>query len=119
MKNILITTLGYSTRKDALDYFVYTDENGEKLYCTGISIAEAGTKYILSKNQIDEILVVANTTAVNEYDNTEPLPLREAIIEKMSDINKLSEYGFYQYRIQQFLDGLDIDLYEILENVPE
>ena len=119
MKNILITTLGYSTQKDALDYFVYTDENGEKLYCTGISMAEAGTKYILSKNRIDEILVVANSTAVNEYDNTEPLPLKEAVIEKMSDISKLSEYGFYQYRIQQFLDGLDIDLFEIMENTPE
>ena len=119
MKNILITTLGYSTRENNLDYFVYTDKNDEKLYCTGISVAEAGTKYILSKNRIDEILVVANSTAVNEYDNTEPLPLKEAIIEKMSDLSKLSEYGFYQYRIQQFLDGLDIDLFEIIENSNE
>lgn len=119
MKNILITTLGYSTKKDDLDYFEYTDSNNEKLYCTGISIAEAGTKFILSQYRIDEILVVANPTAVNEYDNTEPLPLKEAVIEKTSDINKLSEYGFYQYRVQQFLDGLDIDLFEIMENVPE
>lgn len=119
MKNLLITTLGYSTRKNNLDYFEYRDENGESLFCTGISVAEAGTKYILSQNRIDEILVVANPTAVNEYDNTESLPLKEAIIEKMSDLSKLSEYGFYQYRIQQFLDGLDIELFETIENSNE
>lgn len=119
MKNLLITTLGYSTRKNNLDYFEYRDENGESLFCTGISVAEAGTKYILSQNRIDEILVVANPTAVNEYDNTELLPLKEAIIEKMSDLSKLSEYGFYQYRIQQFLDGLDIELFETIENSNE
>lgn len=119
MKNLLITTLGYSKRKSNLDYFEYIDNNGEKLLCTGISIAEAGTKYILSTNRIDEILVVANNTAVNQFDNTETLPLKEAIIEKMNNPSKLSEYGFYQYRIQQFLDGLDIELYETLENTPK
>ena len=48
-KRILLTTLG-STGNNRLDYkYFYYDRNGWFNYCNSLSIAEAGTKYILSK----------------------------------------------------------------------
>ena len=55
-KNILLTTLS-STGADRLAYryFRFADK-GKVNYCNSLSVAEAGTKYILSRERIDEII---------------------------------------------------------------
>ena len=50
-KSVLLTTLG-SSGDDRLDYqYFYYDNQGHLTYCNSLSVAEAGTKYILSQNR--------------------------------------------------------------------
>lgn len=109
MKKVLLTTLGYT--EDALEVSFYhsEDENGQRKYCTGISVAEAGTKYILSKHNIDEIVVVGPAQTVNSGDITEAVSLKDNAFRPYASYEDYSEYGFYLYRLQQFMNDLDIE----------
>lgn len=115
MKRILLTTLGYTEDTLGIDFYHYQNENGQRQYCTGISVAEAGTKYILSKYIIDEIVVVASTTSVGEHDITEPVSLKDGAFVQHPSLDEYSEYGFYLYRLQQFMENLDIEAQGLLE----
>lgn len=119
MKNILLTSLGYT--KDLMDmkFFHHINSNGEKKYCSGISTAEAGTKYILSNYKIDEIIVIGTSSAINEFDTKEKNQIRDLSFFGLNDFNDFSEYKFYCYRIQQFIDDLDIEANDIYMSITQ
>ena len=108
-KRILLTTLG-STGNNRLDYkYFYYDRNGWFNYCNSLSIAEAGTKYILSKENIDEIIVLGSGATYNNEDVLRPLVLRNFADYSAEGIENLSEYSFFRYRIAQFMEGVDVE----------
>ena len=89
-KNILLTTLG-STGNNRYDYqYFYYDHNGQLSYCNSLSIAEAGTKYILSRENIDEVIVLGSGATYNAEDALKPLQLRTFADYRAEGIENLS-----------------------------
>ena len=119
LKNLLLTTLGNTKDRMDVEYFHFCKPNGEKTYCTGISVAEAGTKYILANYPVDEIIVLGEPGAGNSTDGTEPIRLIERELPPVGGLSGFSEYGFYCYRILQYLMGLDIEANDINESLSD
>ena len=114
--NILITSLSSQFDRKSHRYFYY-EENGIIQYCDGLSVAEAGTKYLLSRVPFEEIIVLGAGSTFNPGEEMKPLVLKEWSNFKAEDTASLSEYSFFQYRISQYLDGLDLEAVDVLENI--
>ena len=65
-KSVFLTTVNEC--KDRLDikYFICRDMNGDPVFATGISVAEAGLKTVLSDTPIDEIVVLGPSEYAEE-----------------------------------------------------
>ncbi len=116
--NILLTSLSSQYDRKTHRYFYYT-ENGETHYCDGLSVAEAGAKYLLSRVPIDEIIVLGTGRTYDKGQEMKPLVLNEWSDFDSQDTSSLSEYSFFQYRIAQFLDGLDLEAVDVLEDTTD
>ena len=117
MKRILLTTLGHTGDALGVAFYHSQDENGQRQYCTGISVAEAGTKYILSKYNIDEIVVVASTTGAGSSDIIDEVSLKDGVFKPHARYKDYSEYEFYLYRLQQFMENIDIEAKGLMESI--
>ena len=113
--NILLTSLSNQYDRLSHRYFYFT-QNGETQFCDGLSVAEAGAKYLLSNVPIDEIIVLGNGRTYDKGQEMVPLVLKEWSDFNSDDTSALSEYSFFQYRIAQFLDGLDLEAVDVLED---
>ena len=107
-RNILLTSLGSAEDREALRYF-YIKEGKKTKYCDSLGIAEAGTKYILSRQKIDEIIVLGNGATYNQGDELRHIELRKFVGYEAKETDSLSEYSFFRYRISQYLDDLDLE----------
>lgn len=117
MKNILLTTLGFTKDLTDVEYFHFRRPDGELTYCTGISVAEAGTKYILATHHIDEIVVLGSPDAISEKDDPSEQPLAVRCLPTANELGDFSEYGFFCYRILQYMEELDIEANDIRESL--
>ena len=117
MKRILLTTLGHTGDALGVAFYHSQDENGQRQYCTGISVAEAGTKYILSRYNIDEIVVVASTTDAESSDIIDEVSLKDGVFKSHARYKDYSEYEFYLYRLQQFMENIDIEAKGLMESI--
>ena len=116
-KSVLLTTLG-SSGDDRLDYqYFYYDDHGHLTYCNSLSVAEAGTKYILSQKNIDEIIVLGSGASYNPEDALRPQVLRNFEDYSAEGIENLSEYSFFRYRIAQFMEDIDVEGADVLESI--
>ena len=93
--NILLTSLSNQYDRKTHRYFYYT-EKGETYYCDGLSVAEAGAKYLLSKVPIDEIIVLGSGRTYDKGQEMQPLVLNEWSDFNSEDTSSLSEYSFFQ-----------------------
>lgn len=119
MKNVLITTLGYTKNLIDTEFFHFVSPNGARTYCTGISVAEAGTKYILSNYHIDEIFVLGSHDSVNSPESVTSITLADWEPSSSSLTDAFSEYDFYCYRILQFLKNLDIEVKDVSDKLSD
>lgn len=113
-KNVLVTTLGYTKNHLHVEYYSSVDKHGEVKFCTGISGAEAGAKYVLANYDIDEIIVLGPGTAEEDLGEVRTIDLDSFCLAQSADISRNSEFEFFCYRLQQFLDHLDIEAQDIL-----
>ena len=117
-RNILITSLDSMENRTEHRFF-YIKEGRKTLYCDAIGVAEAGTKYILSRESIDEIIVLGTGATYKEGDELRHMQLRDFDGYGGEDTETLSEYSFYRYRIAQFLDDLNFEGGDVLREVLE
>ena len=115
-KNILLVSLENLDHGIQHNYYHSNDE-GDPKFCDGIMSAEVTTKYILSKVKIDEIVVIGSGATYDEGDDLKKICLNESKEYLVSDINSLSKYSLYRYRIFEYLEGLDLEEHDILENI--
>ena len=115
-KNVFLTTLGET--KNRLDINYFFQESGEHtlFFTTGVSVAEAGMKYILSRYPIDEIIMIGAPAVVRE-DVTRSTSLSDVTIHGISDLGGMSEYDFLNYRIAQYMLQTDIELIDLGEPI--
>ena len=97
-RNILLTTLGNTFDYTRHNYFTY-DEDGDQKYCEGISTAEAGAKYILSKVPVDKIIVLGPSSKLGDENTREEVALRDYCDYSAAVPEMYSEYKFFCYRI--------------------
>ena len=115
-RNILLTTLGNTFDYSRHNYFTYI-EGGNQRYCEGISTAEAGAKYILSKVAIDKIIVLGPSSEFRDENTREEVALRDYCDYSAAVPEMYSEYKFFCYRIMQFLNRVDIEGNDLLDEI--
>ena len=119
MKNILITTLGRTKNKLDMNYYHVERTNGERMFCNGISQAEAGSKYVLATKDIDQIHVIVPSEYVKDEDEVNKVSLISHQFPVHANVDEYSEYGFYCYRMQQYVTGVDIEADDINHSLSE
>lgn len=114
-RNIILTTMSTLNRMSKNFYYGMIDN--QKLYCEGISQLEAGTKYYLSRKEIDEIIVIGSDKVISDEDEKKSKQVikkfegRNLVEERMNpqkDGDKssieISAYSLYTYGIQCFIN---------------
>ena len=115
--NIMLTSIGTPGDRQIHHYFYHKD-HGMMWYCDGMSVAEAGTKYILSEVPIDEIIVLGAANSFNEGEESDPVSLQGWMNFRPDTIEDISEYSFFLYRLSQYINGLDIEGVDIMSSIP-
>ena len=117
-KNVFLTIL--SETKDRLDvnYYVCDSGYGDYTYTTGISIAEAGIKYALSNHHIDEIIMIGSAAKMSKAEMMEA-NIDKVQINNITDLDRMSEFSFLNYRIAEYMMQVDFELLDIGEPVSE
>lgn len=119
-RNIILTSINPYIHANARLRFYYSeDENNESQYCISVSDQEAGTKYVMSTNKIDTIIVVGS-----KYSCKEDLYLKEVDLKTTADfystnIDNADAYSQFAYRIAQFTNAAEIDGYKLYEEYSE
>lgn len=108
IKNILVTTM--SVLNGPVRESKYYTEEGKKgkSFCVGLCTMEPGSKYILHKYPIDEIIAIGTDktvdSAMGPAVNLGPTEDLETELKELEeDIDKRSAFEFYKYRIIKFL----------------
>ncbi len=115
-KNIFLTTLSETKNRLDIGYYMCETPTGTHAYTTGISLAEAGIKYILSQYQVDEIVMLGTAEGIRsdaEYSTT----LSDVAIYGVTEYDSMSEYDFLNYRIAEFMNQVDFEMLDIAEPV--
>lgn len=144
-KNILLTTMSTFSRNYrppsnkkgfSTPNYYKVSINGTTRYCNGILQTEAGSKFILSKDcKIDKIIAIVSPETVYETDSAnerEPdlktipdvasfVPEAERRITLHADVedDPLSPFGYYAYRIGQFLRQVDTQTTNLIASIDE
>ena len=106
-KNVLMTTLSTLNNRNILNYYYYFDKASEqRLVCNGISSLEAGSKFFLSTEKIDRIVVVGSKETVSGTSvPVNPIDLLRLPLLEAEELSTTSAYEFYIQRIAAFLQN--------------
>ena len=115
---VMITSLYGGGPKESVDYYNYKEDE-KYIYCDAILSAEASSKYILAKYDVDEIVTLGSKSSFDPGDELVPMILREGSSFYASDINKLSSYSLLRYRLAQFLDEIRIEEQDVRDLLSE
>ena len=106
--NILLTSLCMPIESEQIRYY-YGKDGFKNMYCDAMLTVEASCKYVLSKYQVDEIITLGRKLTFDEGDDGKQIQLREGKNFYAADINELSAYSLFRYRIAQYIDELHIE----------
>lgn len=115
-KNIFLTTLSETKNRMDVNYFMCETPTGTPAYTTGISMAEAGIKYILSQYRIDEIVMIGSQ---DDLETELSVAITDLSLSGGGDIEAMNEYNFVNYRITEFMSQLDFEIMDISEAISE
>ena len=117
-RSVFLTTVNECKNRLDIKYFISRDVNGDPVFTTGISVAEAGIKTVLSDTRIDEIVALGPKEYCSS-DSEEGIKLSDIKIKNGADISAMSEYEFFCYRIVEYLNQVDFEMIDIDELVSE
>ena len=115
--NILLTSLYSAGMGEPLRYYFVT-EGEKRVYTDAMLSVEATVKYILSQHKIDEIIVMGRHFTYDAGDEKRVLGVDDGKNFYSSDINELSTYSLFRYRLSQFKDDLRIEQEMVREQLP-
>ncbi len=108
VRNILLTSLSPAEKDLCTRYFSFRKEFGFD-YCDSLLDAEAGIKAVLSRYDIDEIIIIGAAGSYDENDDLKPVPLRHGRILYSENKTSLSAYGLLLKRIAEYADELPLN----------
>ena len=117
-RNIILTSISQTKNRLDMEYYVCEDSSGRLSYTDGITLAEAGIEYCLSRYEIDDIIVLGLRSHIGENEKAHTR-LDDVTIDNFSDINKMSEYGFLCYRLAEFIHQINLELVDLEEVISE
>lgn len=112
--NILFTSMYAADKDEPLRYY-FANEGDRRVYTDAMLTVEATTEYILSCQHIDEILILGRQLTFDTDDERRVLGVEDGKSFYASDINELSTYDLYRYRLAQFIDDLNIEQHDLME----
>ncbi|MBQ9061173.1 MAG: hypothetical protein IJ128_08515 [Firmicutes bacterium] len=112
--NILLTSLYAAGKNEELRYF-YSKDGYRNYYCDAMLTVEASTKYALSKYPVDEIITLGRKLTFDEGDDDRLIQLSAGSNFYAAEMEELSTYSLYRYRIAQFLDELRIEQQDLMD----
>ena len=77
-RNVILAALGRTDSLKRTHNYYYYDEQHTNKYCDGILPAEPGIKYILSKEHINDIIVIGSGATYDAGDELKKMTLKEA-----------------------------------------
>ena len=102
--NILLTSLSAMENDLPLRFFSAKNESGPE-YTDTILDAEAGIKTVLSRYDIDKIVVIGAVGSYGEDEDLEPVSLRQGRKLNTTDKASASTYGLLLDRLTKFAEG--------------
>lgn len=115
---IMLTSLYGGNSAPNVEYYIVRGEK-KKIYCDAILSAEAGSKYVLANYRIDEIITLGSHLTYDEGDEQVRMILRDGSSFYASDINELSTYSLFRYRLAQYIDELRIEEQDLRDLLSE
>ena len=117
-QNILLTSLSAMETDLPVRFFSVQNESGLD-YLDALLDTEAGIKAVLSRYNIDEIIVIGAAGSFDEGDELEQVPLKGGSTLNASDRASASTYGLLRDRLSQYADGLAPSQQQEEESLPE
>ena len=99
-EKILITSLLYEVSTINNRYYYAKTDDGKILYCNALMSTEASCKFILSRDKLDDIIIIGSESVVRPEDKPEPVALGEGRSLFESDLKDLSAYDLLRFRIE-------------------
>lgn len=112
--SILLTSLCRSSKDEPVRYYGAKIGN-KQFYCDAMLTVEASAKYVLARQPVDEIIALGRKLSFDKGDDGRLIALREGKTFYTADMNKLSTYSLFRYRIAQYIDELKIEQQDLLE----
>jgi len=116
-QNILLTSLSAAETNLPVRYFSFQNESGQA-YFDALLDAEAGIRTVLSRHEIDDIIVIGGAGSYDEGDDPGAVPVRQGNRLQPSD-RQLSTYGLLRQRIAQYANGPSSDRREEDGSLPD
>ena len=113
-KSIFLTTVNETKHRLDMKYYCHQCPDGGVLFTTGISVAEAGARLMLSRRHTDKIIVIGPPSCAFEEETGKTIPA-VSFTNITPDVEDMSEYGFFCYRIHEFIDQTDVEYLDIIE----
>lgn len=104
-EKILITSLLYEVSTINNRYYYAKTDDGKILYCNALMSTEASCKFILSRDKLDDIIIIGSESVVRPEDKPEPVALGEGRSLFESDLKDLSAYDLLRFRIAEYMEG--------------
>ena len=114
-QNILMTSLSAADTDLPVRFFSAKNESGLD-YMDALLDTEAGIKTVLSRYNIDKIIVIGSAGSFDEGADLEPVSLRHG---STPDKASSSTYGMLRDRISQYADGMTLSGLQEDESLPE
>lgn len=114
-KKVLICGIRDFEKRNTNKYFISKDE-GKILFCNSIVSGEGEAKKILSTVDIDEIIAIGSIDQENTS-QLKKIPLNEGIDLMTADVDKLSDFDFFRYRLMQYVMNVNIDSADFYDDI--
>ena len=115
--NILFTSLFAAGKEEPLRYY-FAKDGDRRIYTDAMLTVEAATKFVLSRQHIDEIVILGRRLTFDDGDEGRILGADDGKSFYTSDTRELSTYSLFRYRLAEYIDELRIEQQEITDTLP-
>ena len=111
-ETVILTTLSTLPSRKNYSYY-YSEKDGKRLYCDGLLSVEAGTKYYLSNNAVDRIIVIASNETRSHKAGEDSIQMEgrlyteQSLSKKTRSKSAITDAELYYDRISFFWNGFE------------
>ncbi|MBQ2050090.1 MAG: hypothetical protein II493_06800 [Spirochaetales bacterium] len=100
-------------------HYYFNEKDDKASYCDALLSAEASCKFVLANHRIDEIITFGSKSTYDPGDDLKSCVLKEGSTFYATDINEMSTYSLFRYRMAEYLDEINVEEQDIRELLDE